>query len=130
MTSPTERSIPELVGDAMAQLAKLVGNEFALARAEISEKAAQAGRAAALIGAGAVLMIPALVILLFAAATALIRMGLSDPVAYLFAGGGAAIIAGILIAVGVNRLSGDAMKPSITLQQMEKDKMAARELVR
>lgn len=130
MTSPTERSIPELFGDAMAQLAKLVGNEFALARAEISEKAAQAGRAAALIGAGAVLMIPALVILLFAAATALIRMGLSDPVAYLFAGGGAAIIAGILIAVGLNRLSGDAMKPSITLQQVEKDKMAARELVR
>ena len=130
MTSPTERSIPELFGDAMAQLAKLVGNEFALARAEISEKAAQVGRAAAMIGAGAVLMIPALVVLLFAAATALIRMGLSDPVAYLCAGGGAAIIAGILIAVGVNRLSGDAMKPSITLQQVEKDKMAARELVR
>lgn len=130
MTSPTERSIPELFGDAMAQLAKLVGNEFALARAEISEKAAQVGRAAAMIGAGAVLMIPALVILLFAAATALIKSGLSDPVAYLCAGGGAAIIAGILIAVGLNRLSGDAMKPSITLQQVEKDKMAARELVR
>jgi hypothetical protein len=130
MISPTERSIPELFGDAMAQLAKLVGNEFALARAEISEKAAQVGRAAAMIGAGAVLMIPALVVLLFAAATALIRMGLSDPVAYFCAGGGAAIIAGILIAVGVNRLSGDAMKPSITLQQVEKDKMAARELVR
>jgi hypothetical protein len=130
MTSPTERSIPELFGDAMAQLAKLVGNEFALARAEISEKAAQVGRAAAMIGAGAVLMIPALVVLLFAAATALIKSGLSDPVAYLCAGGGAAIIAGILIAVGLNRLSGDAMKPSITLQQVEKDKIAARELVR
>jgi len=45
MTSPTERSIPELFGDAMAQLAKLVGNEFALARAEMSEKAEQVGRA-------------------------------------------------------------------------------------
>ncbi len=44
MTSPTERSIPELFGDAMAQLAKLVGNEFALARAEMSEKAEQVGR--------------------------------------------------------------------------------------
>jgi hypothetical protein len=130
MTSPTERSIPELFGDAMAQLAKLVGNEFALARAEISEKAKQGGRAAAMIGAGAVLMIPALVVLLFAAATALIKSGLSDPVAYLCAGGVAAIIAGILIAVGLNRLSGDAMKPSITLQQVEKDKIAARELVR
>ena len=58
MTSETDRSIPELFGDAMSQLAKLVGNEFALAREELSEKAAQAGRAAALIGAGAILMIP------------------------------------------------------------------------
>jgi hypothetical protein len=130
MTSPTERSVPELFGDAMAQLAKLVGNEFALARAEMSDKAAQAGRAAAMIGAGAVVMMPALVLLLFAAASALIRRGLSDPVAYLCAGGGAAIIAGILVAVGLNHLSGDAMKPSITLQQVEKDKVAAKEMVR
>jgi hypothetical protein len=79
MTSQTDRSLPELFGDAMAQLAKLVGNEFALARAELSERASQAGRAAALIGAGAVLMIPAIVVLLFAAAAALIRGGLSDP---------------------------------------------------
>lgn len=129
MTSPTERSIPELFGDAISQLAKLVGNEFALARAEMSEKAAQAGRAAAMIGAGAVVMIPALVVLLFAAASALVKSGVSDPVAYLCAGGGAAVLAGILIAVGLNRLSGDALKPSITLQQVEKDKMAAKELV-
>jgi hypothetical protein len=130
MTSPSERSIPELFGDAMAQLAKLVGNEFALARAEMAEKAGQAGRAAAMIGAGAVVMIPALVLLLLAAASALIRGGFSDPVAYFCAGGGAAVLAGILIALGLNRLSGDAMKPLITLQQVEKDKMAAQELVR
>ena len=125
MTSPTDRTIPELFGDAMAQLAKLIGNEFALARAEISEKAGQVGRAAAMIGAGAVVMIPALVLLLFAAATALIRIGLSDSVAYLCAGGGAAIIAGVMIAVGLNRLSREALKPSITIQQVEKDKVAA-----
>jgi hypothetical protein len=130
MTSPTERSIPELFGDAISQLAKLVGNEFALARAEMSDKAGQVGRAAAMIGAGAVVMIPALVLLLFAAASALIKSGFSDPVAYFCAGGGAAVLAGILIAVGLNRLSGDAMKPSITLQQVEKDKLAAKELVR
>jgi hypothetical protein len=130
MTSPTDRSIPELFGDAMAQLAKLVGNEFALARAEMSEKVGQVGRAAAMIGAGVVVIIPALVLLLFAAATALMRSGLSDPVAYLCAGGGAAVIAGILIAVGLNRLSGDAMKPSITLQQVKKDKIAVKEMVR
>ncbi len=130
MTSPTERSIPELFGDAMAQLAKLVGNEFALARAEMSDKAGQVGRAAAMIGAGAVVMIPALVLLLFAVAAALIKSGLSDPVAYLCAGGGAAILAGVLIAIGLNRLSGDALKPSITLNQVEQDKLAAKEIVR
>ena len=130
MTSPTERSIPELFGDAMAQLAKLVGNEFALARAEMSDKVGQVGRAAAMIGAGAVVMVPALVLLLFAVAAALIKGGLSDPVAYLCAGGGAAIIAGILVGIGLNRLSGDALKPSITLHQVEQDKLAAKEMVR
>jgi hypothetical protein len=130
MTSQTDRSLPELFGDAMAQLAKLVGNEFALARAELSEKASQAGRAAALIGAGAVLMIPAIVVLLFAAAAALIRSGFSDPVAYLCAGGSTAIVAGVLIATGLGRLSGDALKPSITLEQVERDKVAAKEMVR
>jgi hypothetical protein len=129
MTSPTDRSIPELFGEAVGQLAKLVGNEFALARAELSEKMAQAGRAAAMIGAGAVVMIPALVVLLFAAAAALIRSGLSDPVAYLIAGGGAAVLAGALIAVGLQRLSGDALKPSLTLEQVQRDKLAAKEMV-
>jgi hypothetical protein len=129
MNSPTDRSIPELFGDAVGQLAKLVGNEFALARAELSEKMAQAGRAAAMIGAGAVIMIPALVLLLFAAAAALIRSGFSDPVAYLIAGGGAALVAGALIAVGLERLSGDALKPSVTLEQVKRDKLAAMEMV-
>ena len=44
MTSRTDRSIPELFSDAFGQLAKLIGNEFALARAELSEKAGQAGK--------------------------------------------------------------------------------------
>ena len=129
MTLETDRSIPKLFGDAMSQLAKLVGNEFALARAELSQKAAQAGRAAALIGAGAVLMIPAIVVLLFAAAAALIRSGYTDPVAYLCAGGGAAIVAGFLISLGLSRMSGNALKPSVTLEQVERDKIAAKEMV-
>ena len=129
MTSPTERSIPELFSDAVGQLAKLVGNEFALARAELSEKMAQGARAAAMIGAGAIIMMPALVLLLFAAAAALIRSGLSDPIAYLIAGGGAAIVAGALIAIGLQRLSGEALKPSMTLEQVQRDKLAAKEMV-
>src|SRR3954462_7247382 len=127
MTSRTDRSIPELFSDAVGQLAKLIGNEFALARAELSEKAGQAGRAAAMMGVGAVIMIPALVMLLFAAAAALMHAGVSDPVAYLIVGLAAAIVSVALVAIGINHLSGDALKPTATIDEIERDKAAARE---
>ena len=130
MNSPNNRSIPELFSDAVGQLAKLIGNEFELARAELSEKAGQAGRAAAMIGAGAVILMPALVLLLFAISAALIRGGLSEPVAYLLTGAGAALISAVLIATGMSRISGDALKPSVTLDQVQRDKVAAKEMVR
>lgn len=129
MISPDNRSIPELFGDALAQLAKLIGNEFELARAELSEKASQAARATAMIGAGAVILMPALVVLLFAISAALIRAGFTEPIAYLITGLGAAVISAALIAIGVNRLSGDALKPSVTLDQVQRDKLAAKEMV-
>src|SRR3954451_15575583 len=130
MASPSSRSIPDLLSDAVGQLAKLVGNEFALAKAEISEKASQAGKAAGMIGAGAVLMIPALVLLLMAISAGLVRGGFSEPVSQLITAIGAALISAILIWLGLNRLSGDALKPTVPLDQVERDKSAAKEMVR
>ncbi len=130
MNLPGNRSTPELFSDAMGQLEKLIGNEFDLARAELSEKASQAGRAAGLIGAGAVFIIPALVLLLLAVSAMLISSGFSAAVAYLMTGAGAALVSGASIATGLSRLSGDALKPSMTLEQVERDKIAAKEMVR
>jgi hypothetical protein len=130
MAVSNSRSIPDLLSDAVGQLAKLVGNEFALARAELSEKANQVARAAALIGAGAVLMIPALVLVLLAIAAALKNSGFSDPISYLLTAVGAVLVSAGLIFVGLNRLSGDALKPAVTLDQIERDKSAAKEMVR
>ena len=130
MSSQSSRSIPELFSDAVAQLAKLVGNELELARLELAEKASQVGRAAAMIGAGAVILMPALVLLLFALSAALIWGGFSEPVAYLLTGVGAALVSGALIGIGMSRLSGDALKPSVTLDQVQRDKVAAKEMVR
>jgi len=130
MNTQNSRSIPELFSDAVGQLAKLIGNEFELARTELSEKANQVGRATAMIGAGAVILMPALVLLLFAVSAALIRGGLSEPVAYLLTGTGAALVSAALIAIGLSRLSGDALKPSMTLEQVQRDKLAAKEMVR
>ena len=97
---------------------------------ELSEKASQVGRAAAMIGAGAVILMPALVLLLFAVSAALIRGGFSEPVSYLLTGAGAALISVVLIATGMSRFSGDALKPSVTLDQVQRDKVAAKEMVR
>ena len=130
MNSQDRRSIPELLSGAMSQLAKLIGNEFELARAELSEKAGQIGRGIAMIGAGAVILIPALVLVLFAISAALIRGGLSEPLAYLLTGAGATLVSAALIGIGLSRLSGDALKPSMTLDQVERDKIAAKEMVR
>jgi len=129
MNIRTDRSIPELLSDVLAQLAKLIGNEFDLAKAELSAKGSQVVRAAAMIGAGAVILIPALVLLLFAAAAALMHAGFSDPVAYLIAGGAAVLFAAILIGVGISRMSGDALKPAVMLDQLQRDKAAAKEMM-
>jgi hypothetical protein len=83
-----------------------------------------------MIGAGAVILTPALVLLLFALSSALIRSGFSDAVAYLLTGGGAALVSVAFIVTGLNRLSGDALKPSVTLDQVQRDKIAAKEMVR
>jgi hypothetical protein len=128
MNSQSSRSIPELFGDAVGQLAKLVGNEFDLARAV--RKGKPGGRAAAMIGAGAIVLIPALVLLLFGVSAVLIRSGLSDPVAYSLTGAGAALVSLALIATGLSRVSGDNLKPSVTLDQVQRDKVAAKEMVR
>jgi hypothetical protein len=130
MNSPSNRSIPELFSDAFGQLAKLIGNEFDLARAEMADKVSQVGRAAVLIGAGALIMLPALVLVLFAIAAALMQSGFTPPMSYLITGGGTAVIAAVLIGIGISRLSGDAMRPSMTIDQLQRDKVAAKEMMR
>jgi hypothetical protein len=125
-----ERSISQLLGDSLAELAKLVQNEADLARAELREKVEIAGSAVKLIAAGAILLIPALVLLLFAVASGLIAMGLSAPLAYLLTGFATAIIAGAVIWIGVGRLSGDALKPFATLEEIRRDQAVAKELIR
>jgi len=130
MSLQNNRSIPELISDAFSQLAKLVGNEFDLAKAEISDKAAQVGRAMGLIGAGVAIFIPALVVILMGIAYVLVRLGFTEPAAFLVTGIAALVVAGGLIWIGIGRMSGDALKPKATLDQLNKDALAAKELAR
>lgn len=127
---PEERSIAQLVGDSLAELAKLVQNEIDLARAELSDKVTVTAEAVKLMAAGAVLLIPGVVLILLAIASELVQLGLSAPLSYLGTGAGAVIIAIALAWAGMSRLSASALRPSATLDEFRRDKIMATELMR
>jgi uncharacterized membrane protein YraQ (UPF0718 family) len=124
------RAISHLLGDALSQFAKLFQNEVDLAKAELGEKVQQIGGAVGFLAAGAVLVIPAIVMALFALSAALIAGGWSQPVSYLISAIVAAVLAGILFAVGMNRLDARHLAPRETLRQLEKDKDTVKGMAR
>lgn len=130
MTINTDRSLPDLVSDSFELLGKLVRNEVELAKAELADKAKQAGIAIAMLGVAAILAIPPLVLMLFAAAGGLVELGLAEPWAYLAVGLATAIGGAILAMTGINRLSAKALAPHTTMQQLERDKDAVKEMVK
>ena len=123
-------TISTFLGDALSQSAKLVQNEVDLAKAELGEKVQQIGWAIGFFAAAAVLVIPALVMALFALATTLMEAGWSQPSSYLVSAVVAAAVAGALFAVGLNRLDARNLAPRETMSQLEKDKASVKEMVR
>jgi hypothetical protein len=123
-------AIPRLFGDAVEQLGKLVQNEAQLARAEMSQKIAQAGIGAAFVGGAAILCVPVLVVLLLALALWLVDLGLSPPLAHLAAAGCGLLVCAVLALIGAQYLKPDNLKPKVTIQQVERDVATAKELVR
>jgi len=131
MTTQSDlRSISILLGDALSQFSKLFQNEVDLAKAELGDKARQVGGAMGFIAAGAILVIPALVMALFALSAALIAAGWSQPISYLASAIVAAVLAGVLFAVGMNRMDTRRLAPRETMRQLEKDKDIVKEMVR
>ena len=123
-------NISGLVGDAMAQVAKLFQNEVDLAKAELAEKVQKLAGALGLLVGGAVLVIPAIVMALFALSSALISAGWSSALAYLTSAAVAAAISGALFAVGIKRLDARTLTPRETIRQLEKDKDSMKGMVR
>jgi len=131
MTTQSDlRVISGLLGDALSQFAKLFQNEVDLAKAELGEKVQQVGGAMGFIAAGAILVIPAVVMALFALSAALIEAGWSQTISYLASAVIAAVLAGVLFAVGINRLDARHLAPRETMRQLEKDKDTVKEMVR
>jgi hypothetical protein len=124
------RSIADVFRDLIAQLTSLLHKEAQLARVELSENVSRAALGLGLIVGGAVLLIPALVILLQAAVAALEQNGMLPAAAAGIVGGCALMLGFILVAVGLSRLRIKNLIPNKTIQQLQHDAGVAKQHMR
>lgn len=120
------RTVADIVRDLMSETTALLRKESELARAEVAEKAAQAGRGVGFIVAGAVLAIPAITVLLGAAVIAMVDAGFERGMAALVVGIVALVIGIILAALGWRALQARGLVPTRTIAHVKRDVTFAR----
>ncbi len=125
-----QRTVGDLIGDVVHQFTKLISNEMAIARAELTAKATEVAVGAGFLIGGALLVIPAMVLLLMALAALLVELGLSASLADLIAGVVGILISGALAYVGKTKLSLDHLKPTRTMSEIDRDIAAVKDTSR
>ena len=120
-----DKGVVDLAGDALKEVATLLQTELQLLRAEVLEKLTFTALSAALVGAGALLLMVTIVLLLQAAIAGLVSYGFSWSVASLIVAAAAFLVGAGLIWLGLHRLSLVRLAPSKTLNQLQKDSTIA-----
>jgi hypothetical protein len=120
-TGANERSLGELFRDLSSELGKLLRQEAELAKAELRDKAGVLGRSAAEMGAGVVVSLAGVLILLHAAVYALEPVFDSPPLAALTVGGAALIVGLLLLGRARSQLKPETLAPRQTADSLRKD---------
>lgn len=116
-----DRSFGELVARLAGEFGDLVATHIELAKVEIKQEVAKAGKGAGLLGAGGVAGWMAALLLSLAAGWGLAEALDSIWLGFLIVGLVWAVAAAILVAVGRNRLR-EVTGPEVTQRELEKDK--------
>jgi hypothetical protein len=132
------RSLTGLVRELRDEALTLVRQEVALAKTEMSEKAARAARNSAYIGAGGFVAFAGLVILLLAAVVGvylgLVAAGLTHATAGwlspLIVGSVVALVGYIVVQKGISTLKRETVVPERTVDSIKADKEWMEEKVR
>jgi drug/metabolite transporter (DMT)-like permease len=128
MSQDTQRSVPDLLGDLVAQATTLMRQEVQLARAEISEKVSSVGAAIGAMAVGGILLLAALVILLQAAVAALVEYaGLPATIAALIVGVVVALVGYVALHGAMSRLKSSTLVPHRTATQISRDAEVVKE---
>lgn len=124
-----ERPLGELFGDLSSQISRLVRDEVRLARAEMSEKARNAGRGAIFAGMGAALAYAGLLALVAALIIGLGQLGVPWWLSALLVG---AVVVGagyLLVQRGVAAMKPKELTPDRTIRSLADDGRWAKEQV-
>ena len=129
--TPTDddRSLGELFGQLTTDMSTLMRKEIELARIEIKEEVAQAGKAGGILGATAVVGHLALLLLSFAAAWGLSEI-MPEGLAFLLVGLVYAVIAAVLYSKGRSELAKVDPTPTQTIETLKEDAQWASQLTK
>lgn len=123
----SRESFGELLGQLANNSAALVRDEIALARQEMGEKVKSFRSGVVTVAVGAVVGLVAVLALTAAAVIGLAHL-MDAGYAALIVGGVFAIVAGIVVSMGLNRLKETSLKPEQTIETLEEDKAWLKEL--
>jgi uncharacterized membrane protein YqjE len=127
-TQPLEpdQSLGDLLGRVSSDFSKLVSTQVELAKVEIKDEIASAGRGAGMLGGGAFCAYLAVVLLSFAAVWGLAEV-VPEGVAFLIVGAVYAVAAAVLLPRGRDRLTHVRPVPEKTVETVKEDVRWARE---
>ena len=129
MPQEPNRSLVQLITDAMNEFANLFQTEIRLVRVELSEKLNRFAGSGAMIGAGAVAAIVALILLLQAAVKWLAIAGLLEEWGLLLLGFLVGVIGIVLLVKGINDAKATSLLPERTISQVRADIATVKEHV-
>ncbi len=115
-----ERSFANIVEDIVSNFQDIVRSEVRLAKAEVREEAAKAGKAGRMLGAGAVLALYALGFLLLTCVYAL-ELAVDPWLAALIVAVIVGAAGGVMIRGGVKKMQGVHTRPEKTIDTMKEN---------
>jgi len=117
----TERSVGELLGDLMHETTTLVRQEITLAKNEMTQKAAKAGKDAAALAIGGAVAYAGLLAIVAAVILLLVHANVTPWVAALLVGIIVVVIGGAMVMKGLRALKHSDMAPRKTMETLKED---------
>jgi len=117
----TTHPLTSAITRAVSDIAYLLQIEIRLARTELSEKLGKVASGGILIGAGAVLALAGLIVLLLAIVQWLAIAGLPLEWSLLLVGAVVLALGALLLMKGTNNMKGSALVPHRTIDQLKAD---------